>query len=66
MIDPHRLYTIPESWPHTGLRHTSTFRAIRRGALIAVKVGRSTRIRGSDLLAFQAALRPANPLADHR
>ena len=55
MLDPHRLYTLKEARPYTGSR-SHIYRAIRAKKLRAVKTGRLTKLRGSDIMDYVASL----------
>jgi excisionase family DNA binding protein len=61
MINPDQLYKIEEALPYLGSGRTTVFANIRKGRLRAVKLGRSTRLLGRDIAAFQENLHPANP-----
>ncbi len=53
-----RLLNIPEVRARSGMSRASIYRKLKDGQLLAVKIGRSTRIRESDLARFMAELKP--------
>jgi len=55
MIDPDRLYHLNELKHQIGSRAT-IYREARRGRLKLVKIGRSTRARGSHILEYLESL----------
>ncbi len=56
MIDPDKLYALDEASPYVGMERSSIYRAIREGKLRAIKTGRTTKLLGSDIIAFRDAL----------
>lgn len=60
MLNPGQLFTINEARRLLGVGRTFLYSQIRAGRLRAVKVGRATRIFGSDIAQFQATLPELN------
>jgi excisionase family DNA binding protein len=53
--------TIPGAVSASGLSRTTIYEALKRGELTAVKAGRRTLIRFSELEAYMASLPPYRP-----
>lgn len=61
-----RRYTVPEACQRIGLRTTALYAQIRKGKLVARKLGRRTYIFESDVQAFLANTPTATVDAKHQ
>lgn len=59
-----RLLTIPDAAREASVGRTTIYKHIGRGDLVAVKVGRLTRIRRSDLEDWMCRLGTYRPMED--
>jgi excisionase family DNA binding protein len=56
MLNPDKMYSLPEAGDFLGLKRTAIYDRIKAGEIRAVKVGRLTKVYGRDIQAFVASL----------
>lgn len=56
MLNPDKMYSLPEVSDFLGLKRTAIYERIKSGEIRAVKVGRLTKVYGRDIQAFVACL----------